>query len=140
MEDKSKELVRYESAAATVKALQTSKLLNPDKSLREIVDVASKIPGLGEGNPAGWELITRDYVYKGIVGPELGDGDAGGGLRAALKPVSERDIQILKDSGTINFDIKLSEILEMSSRVPDIRAGGNPVAWELISRDFVLRG
>jgi hypothetical protein len=127
MPDNTKYLTQLEGATATVKALQTGKLLNPDKSLREIIAVAGKIPGLGDGSPVAWELITRDFVYRGIEGQ-------------VSKRISEQDVDALKESGAINFDIKLSEVLEIASRVPGLGGGGNPAAWELISRDFVLRG
>ena len=105
-----------------VVALQASGLLNSEVSLRQIAQAAQKIPGLGEGGEASWELITRDFVYRGAEG------------RSSL---DERSIAGLQESGIVNFDLTLGEILEIGSRIP---AGGNPVAWELISRDFVLRG
>lgn len=138
--DRTQTLATYESGVATVKALQAGKLINPDKTLREIVAIAAKIPGLGEGNPAAWELITRDFVYKGLVGPENA---LDGPVSAAVAPrrVLEKDIDALRESGAINFDIKLGEILELASRAPRVGGdGGNPLAWELVSRDFVLRG
>jgi hypothetical protein len=113
------------TALAQVRALQESKLLNPDISLSEIVSAAERIPGLG-GEQAGWELITHDYVYRGRSEPAVGG-------------VPKEDVAALRKSEILNFDMKLSEILEMSQRIPGA-AKGSPVAWELVSHDFILRG
>jgi hypothetical protein len=108
-----------------VRALQSSRLLNPDFTLREIISAAQKIPGLGDGSPVAWELITRDFVYRG-------SDDKIGSL-------SFTQIAALQETKAVNFDITLREILTISTQIPGM-GGGNPVAWELISRDFVLRG
>ena len=107
-----------------IRALQASRLLNADLTLREIVVASQRIPGLGNGggSPVAWELVTRDFVYKGdiAIGATLGD----------------KQISALQESKVLNFDITLGEIVKMSSQIPGFGAGGgSPIAWELISRD-----
>ncbi|WP_028296310.1 hypothetical protein [Olivibacter sitiensis] len=114
------------SLGADVIALQQSGLVNSDLTLREIALASVKIPGLGGGSPVAWELINRDFVFKGKI-DDLGSS------------ITAEQISYIQDSKVLNFDITLGKILEMSSRIPSLDKG-SPVAWELINRDFVLRG
>lgn len=108
-----------------IRALRVSGLLNPDRTLKEIVATAQQIPGLGGSAVGEWVLISRDFVYKG------------GNIADAV--VSEQAIAVLERSQILNFSITLGQILEMSQRIPGF--GGSAVAsWELISRDFVYKG
>jgi hypothetical protein len=116
-----------ERALQDVRALRESGLFNPDLTLRQIVKASQLIPGIGDGSPVAWELISRDFVYRGL--PDIADG----------RPVPDEDIAGLEATTVMNFDLTLSEILKMAEQVPALPSG-SPVAWELVSRNFVLRG
>lgn len=119
------ELTRAETIVGTnVRALQRGRLINPDLTLREIARAAEKIPGLGESGRASWELVTRDFVYKGL--------DADSALLDA------RQLTALEESRIVNFDITLGEIMGISASFADSAA--SRASWELVTRDFVLRG
>jgi hypothetical protein len=110
------------SGTDTVRALKDSGILNHDITLRQIVAAAHKIPGINDGSPVAWELISRDFVLRGKVGEEL----------------SQETVTALQESSVLNFDITLGQVMDAAVRLPG--QGGSPVAWELITRDFVLRG
>lgn len=118
------------SVAEQITALRASRLLNPEMSLRDIVAAAQKIPGLGDGSTAAWELINRDFVYKGRA---IDDGDK------RFNTLNVQGAMALQDSKILNFDITLGSILDMSAKIPGINHGST-VSWELVTRDFVLRG
>jgi len=106
-------------------ALQQSGLFNVKMSLAEIAKASMTIPGIGGDSKASWELITRDFVYRG--GLEAGFG------------ITERQISSIQESKILNSDITLGRILEMSAKIPGLEKGAS-ASWELITRDFVLRG
>lgn len=106
-----------------VTALQESRLLNPEITLRQLAVAAQRIPGLGEGESASWELVTKDFVFRGL--PD------GGGV------IDETIVSSLQESAILNFDVTLGEIIAAGSRLGD---AGVSASWELISKDFVLRG
>ena len=109
-----------------IRALQQSGLLHADITLAAIVAAAQRIPSLSGGDAASWELISRDFVWRGLA-----DGPA--------SRINEAAVAVLKDARILNFDITLGAILEMSQRIPGL-GGGDVASWELISRDFVWRG
>lgn len=107
------------------RALQSSKLVNADLTLRQIVTIQERIPGLGGGNPAGWELINRDFVFRGLPDPG--------------SKFTREDIAALQESEVIDFDMTVRDVLELATQIPSA-LGTNPAGWELINRDFILRG
>lgn len=113
-----------------IAALRTSGLISASMTLREIIDASQKIPGIGDGSPVAWELVNRDFVLRGrAVGPEMGKSD----------PLSARTIDALQQSKVMNFEMTLGTLLEMSAKLPGLESGMK-AGWELVTRDFVLRG
>lgn len=116
---------------AEVVALRTSGLVNTEMTLREITAAAMKIPGIGDGSPVAWELITRDFAYKGdVVNPGV----------AKSQAINAKAIAALQDSKILDFGMSLGTIIDIAKTIPGFGDSGNPAAWELVSRDFVLRG
>jgi hypothetical protein len=118
------EVIKAEVVGTDIRALQRSRLINPDLTLREIARAAEKSPGLGEASRASWELITRDFVYHGID--------------AQSTPLDARQLTALEEAKIVNFDVTLGEIMGISANFMGSIA--SRAAWELITRDFVLRG
>jgi hypothetical protein len=120
------------TGANRIQALQGSGLINPDLALTDIVSAAQRIPGVGDGGPVSWELINRDFVFKGLAEDLAGEK---GQLTA--DPITKEQINALRESTILNFDMTLGDLLAVSARIP---GDSSPFAWELINRDFVLRG
>jgi hypothetical protein len=110
---------------ANLNTLLDRNVLNADISVRAIVAAAQRIPGVGGPNPLGWELVTNDFVYKGLTGES-----------AAL---TEEVVQSLQEANILNWDLSLRDVVDVSSGLPRV-GGTNPVGWELVTTDFVLRG